>query len=549
MKKKYNRYIGYFIMLLFLSGACKEDFLEVVPQDAITADNFFKTEADIRSNTASLYGRPWFSFNDKFSWCAGDLMSGDVYHNWDQEGQFFFLTVQDGNSVLGQGWVGLYRVVSYANSIINDMPPAASGGVSEDAINRGLGEARFFRAAAYYFLAEYWGEVPIVENSTKLVTSNNMILPKNTRSNVYEFMKRDLEFAAENLPDTDIPGRVTKWSAKSMLAKLYLTMAQSEHSDAYFAKAKELAKDVIDNSGYELMTNYEDLFKIQNNNNSESIFALQWIMNAWSYGNSRQAVFGRSSIITGNSQAWGGGKSVTYGFMQDVEEDDLRRKSIYMQSGDFYPDINKKNGGYLYNIVTKDDKGTQVEGAAPLLNNLKKYIVGSSEDVTGVGSNQDVAQNQYIIRLADIYLIYVEATIGNGESTSDPTALDYYNRIRRRANLLEENQSITFEQLMKERRVEFAVEGIRWFDIKRYYYRNPAACLAYINGQDRGSRYQRNTGENPGDENTVEGYTLTPPDAPIVATDEDMFLPIPVSEVGTNPLLAPSEPAVEYVFQ
>jgi hypothetical protein len=101
---------------------------------------------------------------------------------------------------------------------------------------------------------------------------------------------------------------------------------------------------------------------------------------------------------------------------------------------------------------------------------------------------------------------------------------------------------------MKERRIEFAVEGIRWFDLKRFYYRDATACLAYLNGQDRASRYERNE-DNSGDENALDGYTLTPPDAPVVATAEDMVLPIPVGEVGQNPLLAPTQAAVDYEFQ
>lgn len=548
--KNIIQYTGYFAMLLFI-GACSKDFLEIAPQDRITADNFYKSESDVRANTASMYGMPWFDFNDKFFWCAGDLMSGDVYHSWDQEGQFFFGTVQDGNSVLGQGWNGLFRVISYANSVINDLPSAASGKVSQEAINRALGEAHFFRGAAYYMLGEFWEEVPLIENSTALVTSNNMIIPKNTQANVYEFVKRDLEFAEANLPATDVPGRVTKWSAKGMLAKLYVTMAQhlqDANSATNFDKAKQYAGDVITNSGLTLVANYEDLFTIAGNNNPESLFAIQWIANGWSFGNSRQAVFARSSEVTGNTQAWGGGKSVTKSFMNDVEPTDIRRKSIYMILGDHYPDINKAKGGYTYNIVSLDNKGQVLEGAAPLLNNLKKYIVGSAADFAGVGNNQDVAINQYILRLADVYLTYVEAVIGAGTSTNDATAVEYYNLIRRRAKVPEKT-SVTFDDLFKERRVEFGVESIRWFDIKRMYYRDPQACLNFINAQNRADRYQRKTGDNVPDQNTMEGYELVPPDSPVVFTAEDMVLPIPVGEVGENPLLGPDVAAEEYVFK
>ncbi|MGD9929124.1 MAG: RagB/SusD family nutrient uptake outer membrane protein [Mangrovibacterium sp.] len=541
-----NKLKYFAVIVLFLTlGACKEEFLDTPPQDSITSDNFYKTEADVRANTASLYGMPWFEFNDKFSWCAGDLMAGDIFHDWDQEGQFMFLTFNAGNAIISQGWNGLYRVVSYANSIINDMPRAASGNVTEDVINRALGEARFVRAMTYYLLVEFWGEVPIVENSTELVTSNNMMLPKNTRSSIYEFMKRDLEFAAANLPATDVPGRVTQWSAKGLLAKLHLTIAQGTKAAEDYDKAKAYALDVITNSGLSLMTNYGDLFKIENNNNPETLFALQWITQGWGYGNSRQAVFARSSVITQNTQAWGGGKSVTYDFILDVEPGDRRRPHIYMRLGDYYPEINKANGGYTYNIVSLDDEGNQLEGAAPMLNNLKKYVIGSSDDSPGVGTNQDVSINEYLLRLADVYLIYTEAVLGSGTSTTDAKALEYLNAIRSRAGLPPKS-SVSYMDILKERRIEFGIESMNWFDIKRFYYRDPQAAIAYLNAQERAYRYTRLTGDNIPDENTMEGYELTPPSSPVVIYELDMFLPIPSGEVGDNPLLAPEEPAVDY---
>ena len=105
--------------------------------------------------------------------------------------------------------------------------------------------------------------MPIVENSTELVSNNQLILPKNTKSSVYEFIRRDLVYAEEHLLPSDAPGRVTKWSAKAMLAKLHLTMGQGSGSAEHFSKAMQYAEDVIENSGLTLMPNYANLFKIK----------------------------------------------------------------------------------------------------------------------------------------------------------------------------------------------------------------------------------------------------------------------------------------------
>ena len=229
--------------------SCSKEFLEIEPQDRLTADNFYRNETEIKAATASLYGFPWFDFNDKLFWLVGDEMAGNLYYTYDQEGQFFYFSFTEGNSYLSSGWKSLYRVVSYSNSIINDMPRAASGQAPQAVIDRALGEARFMRGMAYFLLAELWGDVPIVENSTELVANNNLLLPKNKRANVYEFVRRDLAFAAANLPGSDVPGRVTQWTAKGMLAKLHLTMAQQlndSKSAENFALAKQYAADVIE---------------------------------------------------------------------------------------------------------------------------------------------------------------------------------------------------------------------------------------------------------------------------------------------------------------
>lgn len=547
-----NKYLFSLTLILLLSS-CSKEFLEIEPQDRLTIDNFYRNETEIKAATASLYGFPWFDFNDKFFWLAGDCMSGNMYYTWDQEGQFFFFSYTEGNAYLSSGWQGLFRVISYANSIINDMPRAAAGKVSQQVIDRALGEARFIRGTSYYFLAEYWGDVPIVENSTELVATNNLFLPKNKRSSVYEFARRDLAFAAENLPAADAPGRLTQWSAKGMLAKLHLTMAQNLGDGASaenFAKAKQFAADVIENSGLTLMPNYADLFKIENNNNPESLFALQWMEGGYAFGNSRQANWARSSQITGNSECWGGGKCASYDFVQDMEPGDKRQPAIFMAPGNYYPEIRKADGGYTYKIVNRDpnDPNITLEGAAPLLNNIKKYVVGSADDNGGkVSTGQATALNQYILRLADVYLIYAEATLGAAGSTADPKALEYFNAIRQRAGLPAKTE-ITFPDILKERRIEFGFESVYWFDVKRYYYRDAAAALAYLNTQEREFTYVRINTPNAPDENTVAGYELIPPPSQITISASQMFLPIPAAEVVANALLAPSAPAVDYDF-
>jgi hypothetical protein len=538
------------VAAMILLGSCGREFLELTPEDRLVADDYYNNESEVRAATAALYGFPWFNFNDKFFWLVGDCMAGNIYYTFDQEGQFYYFSFNSGNTYISQGWKSLFRVVSYSNSIINDMPRIAQENVSREIIDQALGEARFMRAAAYFILAEFWGEVPVVENSTELVTTNDMMLPRNTRSSIYEFIRRDLEYAAANLKAADEAGRVTQWSAKGMLAKLYVTMAQNlndANSASNFANAKEYAQDVIANSGLTLVADYADLFKIENDNNPESLFSLQFMKGGYGVGNSRNANWARSSIIA--DQQWGGGKGTTIDFFKyTIDSLDARRKSICMTLGDYYPELNKANGGYTYNFETEnpDNPDNPLESYNSNLNHLKKYVVGSAADTDGqVGTDQDAANDQYMLRLADVYLIYAEAELGAGSSTGDATALEYFNTIRARGDL-DPVSEITWESLLKERRVEFCLESMFWFDIKRYYYRDPAGAISYLNNQKRHYVYTRNTGDN--DANSWGSYTLeTELNEPITVYESQMFLPIPAAEVLINPLL--DQPAVDYQFE
>lgn len=565
-----KRYIKYLIAatLTISLSACKDEFLEFVPEDQATVDGWYRNEKEIRQATASLYGRPWFGFNDEFNWLAGDLMAGDIHHNWDQEGQFFYLSYNENNSYIGDGWQGLYDVISYANLIIDDMPVIAGRyGVSESTIDAGLGEARFMRGVAYFLLTEYWGEAPIIEKPAAKIASGDLQLPKNTTSSLYEFVRRDLEFAAAHLPATDEAGRVTSWAAKGMLAKLHVTLGQrsvggsSIGSAADFTTAANYAADVINNSGLTLYGNYEDMFKIANEHNPEILFALQWINGGYGYGNSRQARYARSSRVTGDSQAWGGGKCMTQSFLSTMLENagtatDNRRRAIYMQSGDVYNYIATADGGYTYDILSRDDKGNQIEGSTPTLNSIKKYVVGSAADHGYVISNQDSPLDNYMLRLSDVYLLYSEAMMGNASTLAGGPGLDSYNAVRERAGL-EPRTSVSYVQLFNERRIEFALEALSWLDVKRRYYRDAGEAIAYLNSQGRTDRYYRiNSNDNM--ENDPAGYELvaagqTSPNGnqntdPVVNfTAAKMNLPIPGSEMVANPLL--KEEAVDYEFE
>lgn len=234
---------------------------------------------------------------------------------------------------LVSAWGSLYNIVQQTNKIINGIKGNSSN--SEEVKNPYIAEARFMRGVAYSYLAMLWGNVIINEDTDELVA--NPIVNTSPVSDVYEFAMRDLEFAAKYLPEvSSAAGRVNKYSAFGMLSRVYLTYAgyssnpnSATRNQDYLDLAKKAALKVIENRNFELMTDYADLFMIDKNNNSETLFALQWVSNG-TYGecNTIQDYFACESAITGNDRAWGGYVFAQPDVIWEYEKGDKRRQRL-----------------------------------------------------------------------------------------------------------------------------------------------------------------------------------------------------------------------------
>jgi len=535
--KTYNKLMATLVLAAgFTLTACDESFLDMKPNDRITLDNFFQSENDLRAATAGLYNKVWFDFNDKFYYALGDGRGNNLYAPYsDYIYPFTDLTETSLTGPLVSAWQSFYNVIGQSNNTINNIKTNARN-VTEAQKNLAIAEARFMRGTAYWYLASLWGNAIIIEDNAALV--NKPIVPTNPRNDVFEFAMRDLEFAAKHLPVTvGQAGRLTKWSAYGMLSRVYLSYAglsdnpnSGVRNAQYLELAKQAALKVCEESGLELLPNYADLFKVEFNNNRESLFALQWVPNG-DYGviNTHQAYFANGSEVTGDDAAWGYYTMASYDMMAAYEpDDDIRRKATFMAYGDVYPEINKANGGYLYEKAT--DRC-----------NVKKGVVGSTKDTDGKSSRMNSALNTYMMRLAEVYLIYAEAVLGNNTSTTDAKALMYFNKVRKRAGV-PLRTSIDYEAIRHERRIELAMEGQYWYDLVRRSYYKQQEVLNYINYQDRASNgsYTYNK-----DTKTIEN-TSTSTRPVNQATPERLLLPYPESEVVQNPLL--KQAPVRYNF-
>lgn len=552
----------YFLGVLLaaaLLSSCKKSFLEKPPLSSITDVNFYKTDEQVAAGTAPLYNAVWFDYNDAASWQLGDFRGGDAFDAWYDNANSKFNTTPD-NQYNQNAWRAFFNVVAQSNLAIYNINRFAGSGVSASAKNTGIAEARFMRAVAYSYLVMNWGPVPIIENNIEHL--NDTTIRRNTVPSVWRFITREMRAAAADLPSTaSQAGRVTKWSAEGMLARFYLTRSGVESTNGtrkqeFLDSAKYFAADVINNSGYKLLDNYEDLFRWNEktgyhyDNNSESLFELQWVFsgsNVWGTANSMPEPLAYSSDVA--YAGWAGSKSATFwilsqydGFALQADGSlkgrtiDQRLHATYMLPGFSYPDITMKSGSKL--IYPFSDAGGGANYVA-----IKKYIIGGAQDLGANASTQHYPNDTYMMRLAEMYLTYVEAAIGNSGSTTDPTALAYFNKIHQRAGLpawlisgANANGPLTLDVLLSERFKEFAMEGMTWYDLVRLHYWNPAKALSILNAQDRGLVFaQPDNPTNPTQWTIAKTSWYSPRN--ISANEGNFVMPIPAIELSQAPNL------------
>lgn len=550
-----NYLIGLVIPIIILS-ACKKDFLEKPPTDAVVDVGFYKTDDQVLAGTGLLYSKVWFDYNDKASYNLGDFRAGTAFSAYNDRGNVLFNTT--GNTPEnGSAWRSFFIVVGQSNLAIQNINQYAGEGVTPEIKKMGIAEARFMRALAYRFLVMNWGDVPVIENNLTLLSDTS--ISKNSTKSVWRFITREMRAVAEDLPETPIrAGRLTKWSAEGMLARFYLTRAgvESEGSgvrnQVFLDSAKYFAERVINNSKASLLKNYADLFTFPYDNNAESLFSLQWVYSpgAWGTQNSTPAYLAYSSDIA-NGDGWGGDKSATWWMMKQYDGIaafgdtmlrgrtlDQRLKATFMLPGVSYPEITQELNGAKQKLVYP------FTGSDNNFLGIKKYVTGKAEDVGGQAASQYYGHDTYMMRLAEMYLIYAEAVLGNNSSTTDATALAYFNQVHMRAGLPQFIEPLTPDVIFKERIVEFAMEGMAWYDLVSLHYYNSAKAYSILNEQDRGLFFtQPDVFPNP----TFWTFKKTPwatVDRKINANAGNFLLPIPSAELSQAPNL--SKPAVDY---
>ncbi|MDE6109838.1 MAG: RagB/SusD family nutrient uptake outer membrane protein, partial [Muribaculaceae bacterium] len=213
-------------LALVLAGslASCNDFLSIDPVDKPVMESYYTTPEALKATTMTLYGaKTWGNYYMGFQWKL-DMINGDMYYTYDQEGQWFFGSYTATNQFIGEGWTGLYNVILFANSIINDVPPVCSGSITQADIDQAVAEARAIRGFCYYMIAECWHDAPIIFNNSGNIGSGNLNVPRNTQASIYRFAMEDLDYAVATLAPTNSDVyRLDSRKARALRAKLGIT--------------------------------------------------------------------------------------------------------------------------------------------------------------------------------------------------------------------------------------------------------------------------------------------------------------------------------------
>ena len=483
-----------------LATACNENILYIPPVANNTVDEFYKDEVQVNQGVISIYSgclslpetSYWFLAEFRSDNIAADVAT--VQRDYSDVSNF---NATSQTNQLQATWTDLYEIVYRANILQERIQPFGFARV-----NQFKGEARFLRALAYFDLVRYWGPVPIVDKTLGIEESKKV--PRSPIADVYKFIVDDLTFAANNLPAAyplADKGRATKWAAKALLGKVFLTMyGQPLRQASALPLAKQQLMEVYAAAGpttFSVAPNFADLFKVANDNRF-AVFEIQ---------------FASGGIGLGNPIPWQQGQVFPnfWSPFPPFAADFVLPPALF---GANWPKVDRRKAATLDSAIRHPTTGAIVAGRPQFTKFLEK-------GTTAPQNNRDYANNFPIIRFEDVVLMYAEV-LGEEAGTPPPLALTLVNQIRTRSGLPaftaaspEARSQADFRAaVLKERRYEFVAEGQRWHDLVR-----TGNAIAVMTAFKRAT-----TGTSP-----TGGANFRQLD------EHDLIFPVPLLELRLNP--------------
>lgn len=469
--------IIFILLTIFIINACD---VNVDNPNTITTATFWKTEADAQYGINAVYNMFYKPGTySRWLWFRLDLTSDEGFSQspWAELKEWTQFQYRNYNFWEGNSWTyrDFYEAIFRANQVLFNVPEIEFNDVNEK--NRILGQAYFLRGVYYYNLALLWGSdnssLPIV-----LEPSTPGMQPEgNTGAEVYQQAISDFTEAQSLLPEewNDAnKGRATKGAALAFRAKCYMQMHQ-------WAEAKNDLQWLVDGAGsqyYDLVDNYEDNFRVDTENNIESVFEIQ-------YSDIHKAPAGdgdfdvdpnlglnRGQFFAPPGIGWTDGEIRPWLVTEFKKEKDLSDGyDIRLKHTAFYSEqhLDFDNNERIYREVSNDDTWNRDNWKGRVF--YRKY---SSEHYRDFDDYHNPT-NVRLIRFADVLLMYAESIVESGGTLAD--AVSHVDRVRARVNMpplavnhptAVSNNEAFLKRLQMERALELATEGQRWPDIKRW---------------------------------------------------------------------------------
>ena len=433
---------------LLLSTGCQKDLLNKVNPNQPTVANFWQTQTDAQAGLTAAYSALQFPGTyARWIHFANDIRSDEGYSlsPWTDLANFtrfvqFDYNLEPTRVIYEDHYRGVYR----CNQLLAYVPTIQMDATVQKTV---LAEAYFLRAVYYFNLVEHFGNVPLLLEPSTVTTTT----PQATVEEGQAQVEKDLLAAIADLPVSNDVGHATKGSAQGLLSRLYM----QQHK---WQAASDLLGAIIDSKKYSLVPNYLDNFTIANENNSESVFEVQFSsvnqgggqdVAGASEGFERPQFFGPPGI------GWTDGRARPWLL------DEISEKTV---TGDVDPrrDITVFHYPMLLFGQTYEARNVPTTDTF-----WHKY----EDDRTQDFENYFSGINFRLIRYADVLLMQAEAQNELGNTSA---AVPLINQVRTRSSVNLPPLAATFDQagmrtqIMHERVCELAGEGTRWLDLKRW---------------------------------------------------------------------------------
>ncbi len=430
---KIKNLVLMFGVLLLINIGCVD--LEETPKDFTGPAYYYNSPGQIESAFASAMARLYGEWS-AYSYGHWNFESDDQMYG----GELVFSDDQGSDL-----WGAHYRAIADLNPAIKALSIDKLGtSATQEEKDALMAQAKFIRAYNYFSLVRLFGDIPLITENTNVETDK---IIRNPIAEVYALIEQDLLFAVQNLPDSwdgDQRGRPAKGAAKTLLAKVYITMATSPmNNTSNYAKARDMAADVMDDGTYSLVPDINEVFALSNSYGPE----IMWSFNASEDDNSTPPQIWLPGTM---ADGWG----------------DFKSDKIW---GENYPAEPRKDA-YLLLEDWDGTPYTEWYGTTPY---VKKFLYDSRDNQERYRSVQNIP----ILRFADVLLLFAEAeNMVNGGPTQ--AAVNAANKIIDRANNnianpLDPRLTIGMSQaafdaaVIQQRNLELCFEYDRWYDLIR----------------------------------------------------------------------------------